>query len=159
MFTFYKAKERGRRRRRRGRPRRPPPSQYASLSTLNVLFYVLCRVRVRFCWFELSFVGGGFRLIHLLSTVTCVARAGRRALPGSRRRCVCVDVRAGSTRLRRRAVPGSWSDTWATPTSRPQRPAAVLVNYTGREPIDPLPLSTPAEPPQPFIYYSTELMF
>lgn len=38
---------------------------YASFSTLNVLFYVLCRVLVLYYFlFELSFVGGGFCLIH-----------------------------------------------------------------------------------------------
>lgn len=72
MFTFYKAiPEHGRRRRRSCRSRAPPTAVtlYASFSTLNVFFtfYVLCRFRVRFCWFELSFVGGGFHLIHLLS--------------------------------------------------------------------------------------------
>lgn len=48
VFLCYvlQAKERGRRR-RLGRQRRPP--SLASLSTLNVFFYVLCRVRVRFC--------------------------------------------------------------------------------------------------------------
>lgn len=92
MFTFYKAiPEHGRRRwQHQVRGRRPPPSQFTHRSRHSMFsyFYVLCRVRVRFCWFELSFVGGGFRLIHLLSGVEWSVAVLPRA------RCVCVGVSA-----------------------------------------------------------------
>lgn len=113
MFTFYKAMEAWAAP-AAGSLLAPPIRHYRIVrdtSMFSLILMFLCRVRVRFCWFELIFVGGGFRLIHWLS-IFCsygAAEVGFRSRP--RARCVCVGVRARSAcarasnrRHRRRVV-------------------------------------------------------
>lgn len=172
MFTFYKAMEAW------AVPAAAstlaPPIRHNLHRTRHFYvflnYYVLCRVRVRFCWFELSFVGGGFRLIHWLSIVV-IMRLARRSQRGRgpRARSVWVGVRAPPACARASAPPPppcclpSYHPPCIRDMSHPIacRIVSVCPLHNGRGPIDaqPRPAAPTRHGPDFLIYYSRHSCF